>query len=189
MMSHLQWTDITAMLAEKHRKPKEYIAYCMSLGYTRKQAKHSYNERRDTTVFQCDEYVVHVTKNDGGFVKLGIRNLDGSSKRDWRDFQQIKNDLVGEEREAVELYPAESRLMDECNQFWLWCLPPGALFPIGVFQKRNVQHKPDAPGSYQRDLKGEELYNNKGEVEPAELGKAERMGSRVKADREGEATE
>jgi hypothetical protein len=39
---------------------------------------------------------------------------------DWRDLQRIKNELVGPECEAVELYPAESRLVDTANQYHLW---------------------------------------------------------------------
>jgi hypothetical protein len=35
---------------------------------------------------------------------------------DWRDLQRIKNQLVGPECEAVELYPAESRKVDTANQ-------------------------------------------------------------------------
>ena len=53
--------------------------------------------------------------------------MDQSAHHDWRDFQRIKNDIVGPEYEAVELYPAESRLLDPSNRFYLWCFPKGAL--------------------------------------------------------------
>ena len=39
---------------------------------------------------------------------------------DWRDFQRIKNELIGEEYEGVELYPAESRRVDTANQYHIW---------------------------------------------------------------------
>jgi hypothetical protein len=45
---------------------------------------------------------------------------------DWRHFQAIKNQLCGEERLAVEIYPPESQLVDEANEYWLWVLPEGA---------------------------------------------------------------
>ena len=50
---------------------------------------------------------------------------------DWRHFQLIKNELVGEEIEAIELYPAESRLHDTANQFHLFCNPIGTKVKFG----------------------------------------------------------
>jgi hypothetical protein len=38
----------------------------------------------------------------------------------WRDLQRIKNELIGPECEGFELYPAESRLVDTANQYWIW---------------------------------------------------------------------
>lgn len=73
-----------------------------------------------------------------GCIHLNIRRRDGKViMRDWRHFQAIKNQLCGEEVEAVELYPAESRLVDTSNKYHLWCLPPGERFPFG-FNKRDV---------------------------------------------------
>jgi hypothetical protein len=52
-----------------------------------------------------------------GVTHLCIRRRDGAAAlRDWRHFQQIKNELCGEEREGFELYPAESRKVDTSNK-------------------------------------------------------------------------
>jgi hypothetical protein len=51
---------------------------------------------------------------------LSIRNNDRSTRRDWRDFQRIKNELVGPEYEMVEIYPSESHKVDTSNQYHLW---------------------------------------------------------------------
>lgn len=64
-------------------------------------------------------------REDGqaGFVNLvhlSIKRLDQNPARDWRDLQRIKNQLLGEECEAMELFPAESRLVDTANQTHLW---------------------------------------------------------------------
>lgn len=67
----------------------------------------------------------------GPYAIIGITAKNESALHDWRDFQRIKNDLVGEEWEAVELYPAESRLVDPSNRFYLWCFPPGVLSALG----------------------------------------------------------
>ncbi len=77
-----------------------------------------------------------------GLIHLSIKRIDKEPIHDWRDLQKIKNELVGQEHEAVELYPAESRLVDSANQFHLWCLPEsGMRFPFG-FNERFVTDKP-----------------------------------------------
>lgn len=96
-------------------------------------------------VWLNDRYVVSVDRRDDGSVEcLSIRRQDRNWPRDWRHFQRIKNEIAGEEIEAVELYPAESRLMDAANQFWLWCLPVGERFGFG-FDKREVVDADEAP--------------------------------------------
>lgn len=65
-------------------------------------------------------------------VHLSIKRIDRRPVRDWRDLQLIKNQLIGEECEAVELFPAESRLVDNANQFHLWGFDdPTFRFPFG----------------------------------------------------------
>lgn len=63
--------------------------------------------------------------------RIQICNFDQSARHDWRDFQRIKNALAGEQWEAVEIYPAESRLRDPSNAFYLWCFPPHTLLKVG----------------------------------------------------------
>jgi hypothetical protein len=66
---------------------------------------------------------------------LSIRTNDRSDAHPWRDFQKIKNFFAGDEWEAVEIYPAESRLVDTSNQYHLWCFP----FALGFgFRERLV---------------------------------------------------
>ena len=49
-----------------------------------------------------------------------IIRSDQSAHHDWRDYQRIKNELFGERFEALELYPAERRLVDPSNAFVLF---------------------------------------------------------------------
>jgi hypothetical protein len=55
---------------------------------------------------------------------LTICRLDKAPARDWQAFQAIKNEIVGPEYEAIEMYPAQSRLMDVTNRYHLWVLAP-----------------------------------------------------------------
>lgn len=68
---------------------------------------------------------------------LVIRRLDSEAVHDWRHLQCIKNDLCGPEREGLEIYPAESRLVDQSNQFHLFVMPLGVILPFG-YQERDV---------------------------------------------------
>jgi hypothetical protein len=67
----------------------------------------------------------------GPYAILSITARDETARHDWREFQQLKNHLLGAEWEAVELYPAESRLIDPSNRFYLWCVPRG-VFTFGL---------------------------------------------------------
>lgn len=72
---------------------------------------------------------------------LSIRRNDRGTARDWRHFQRIKNEIIGPEHEAVELYPAESRLTDTSNQYHLWVLQdPKMRFPFGFTERCVFNH-------------------------------------------------
>jgi hypothetical protein len=89
-------------------------------------------------VWMNDTYQVIVRYMDtdqGKMTHLSIKRLDKAPCRNWREFQRIKNELVGEEIEAVEIYPAESRLVDTANQYHLWCLPAGYGLGFGFDQR------------------------------------------------------
>jgi len=72
----------------------------------------------------------------GAMVHLSIKTHDRSARHDWRDLQRIKNELCGPECEAVELFPAESRLVDGANQYHLFVFRDFR-FPFG-FNERLV---------------------------------------------------
>jgi len=76
----------------------------------------------------------------GRILHLSIKRFDGRAIHDWRDLQWIKNQIAGPEAEAVELYPAESRLVDTSNQFHLWVLLDIERIPWG-FGDRLVSDK------------------------------------------------
>lgn len=79
-----------------------------------------------------------------GMIQLGINTLDGTARHDWREFQAIKNQLAGEECEAFELYPAESRLLDPSNYYALWCFPGVKRIKVGADEPRRVWNADEA---------------------------------------------
>lgn len=92
-----------------------------------------------TRIFGNGWWTVHVRRLDGrnepadlaDALHLSIHDRPRSTRHDWREFQRIKTELVGPEREAVELYPAESRLLDTSNEYHLWVMPEGEKIEIG----------------------------------------------------------
>ena len=81
------------------------------------------------TQWMNDKYVVtrtemsSVDEDKSPMIHLSIRRDDRGTEFPWRDLQRIKNQLAGEEYEAVEIFPAESRKIDTANQRHLWCFP------------------------------------------------------------------
>jgi hypothetical protein len=101
-----------------------------------------------------DEYFVTLRRHAkdpvfgtrGGMIQLGICNWEGTAKHDWRDLQAIKNQLAGDECEAFELYPAESRLLDPSNYYTLWCFPGVKALKVG-YGRRDVRGRDEAYAS------------------------------------------
>lgn len=81
--------------------------------------------------FVNSRYAVIVVLLPAGWIQLEVVSRDGLPVRRWRDLQRIKNELVGPEREAVEVFPAESRLHDPGNAYDLWVAPADYRFPFG----------------------------------------------------------
>lgn len=105
-------------------------------------AEQLWGRLAQSEIFENDEYQVILDKTPKvGFKNseiwhLSIKRLDNDPARDWRDLQAIKNALAGEEVEAIEIYPAESRLCDSSNRTHLWAFHTlsGAnlpKFPVG----------------------------------------------------------
>lgn len=97
--------------------------------------------------------IYQVAKRDVNehFVHLSIKRIDKQPIHDWRHLQQIKNQLVGPENEGMELYPAESRVVDTANQYHLWVLKDPAM-KINVGWTSGLKVQGSAAGAVQRDF-------------------------------------
>jgi hypothetical protein len=77
-------------------------------------------------------YTVIVGRDDNGHVEhISLRRNDRKPTMPWRDLQRIKTELAGADAEAIELFPAEDRVVDCANQRHLWVWPPGEQIGIG----------------------------------------------------------
>lgn len=134
--------------------PKTFIAEQMLLykkhGITRAIAKENYNRLKSDSIWINDTYQVNIAYGDNvpnnmfgvEMIHLSIKRRDKKTVRDWRDIQQIKNELVGPDHEGFELFPAENRLVDGANQYHIFCFAePERYLPIG-WRARAVNYEP-----------------------------------------------
>jgi hypothetical protein len=77
-------------------------------------------------------------------IHVSIKRRDKREVHDWRDLQRIKNELIGPEHEALELYPAESRLVDTANQYHLWVFADAEVRAPFGWTERAVSDADDA---------------------------------------------
>jgi hypothetical protein len=90
----------------------------------------------EESLWTNDIYQVSVRDLGEGRRHLSIKRIDQEPVHDWRDLQRIKNELLGVECEAVELYPAEGRRVDTANQYHLWGFAdPAFRFGFGFDQR------------------------------------------------------
>lgn len=85
------------------------------------------------TMWQNRFYVVirkYLQGTHEGAIHLSIRHVDRKAIRDWRHFQRIKNELAGESREGLEIFPPEEFLVDTANQYHLFVMPVGQTTPF-----------------------------------------------------------
>jgi hypothetical protein len=70
-----------------------------------------------------------------GWVTLSIKRNDREAECDWRVFMRIKNELVGPDREAIQVFPSMSRVVDTANQYFLFVAPRGYLLGVGFIDR------------------------------------------------------
>ena len=124
---------------------------------TKRQAKRQFKETCKEIFYANELYQATVdyskwdAKSREGYIYISLKNHKRTTNVSWQHKQWIKNDICGEEMEAMELFPAESRLVNTANQYHLWVLDK---IPFG-FNKRIVSSA-DVMG------RGKQTIENKG---------------------------
>jgi len=73
----------------------------------------------------------YLTADGYGHVNhLWIRHHTGVMPSSWSDLQRIKNEIIGPEYLALEVYPRMSELTDEANIAHLWVMPTDYVLPF-----------------------------------------------------------
>lgn len=69
--------------------------------------------------------------------------LSSNGERDipWSVKQEIKNEIFGENRVAIEIFPKQKSLVDICDVYHLWVFPKDFELPFGIHPTRDPQPK------------------------------------------------
>lgn len=82
-------------------------------------------------VWLSRQYLVQVFDGPEPWRRIGIRRIDGQDIREnWSELQAIKDEVLGPEVTAVEVYPAASNLVNVAPMRWLWVVPDAKAFPF-----------------------------------------------------------
>tara|TARA_R110000787_G_scaffold7296_3_gene25007 strand:- start:856 stop:1419 length:564 start_codon:yes stop_codon:yes gene_type:complete len=110
------------------------------------EAHSQYPASQKARTFLNERYEVTALSLEGGVTWLTIKRRKKETVHDWRELQEIKNQICGRDREAMELYPGNWRAVDTSNQYHLWVLPEYFAFNVG-FLERDVSE--DVPDEYE----------------------------------------
>ena len=75
-------------------------------------------------VYRNNKYIVQayrdVERKGRNYIKVMIRRSDSEPIYSWQDMYRIKNEIFGEEVEAIQFFPKRSELVDVANLYWFW---------------------------------------------------------------------
>lgn len=96
-------------------------------------------QRRTTgdlrSVWKNNRYIVQIyarVTEAGEALQLACRRNDEEPIEGWDDLQRMKNEIVGADRIAIEIYPAASNVIDQANMRHLFVLPEGQPAPFTI---------------------------------------------------------
>ena len=134
--------------------------------------KEHIESKNNTKTFVNDKYRVTARKVTSSMVLcdviwLSLQRVDGKAIHSWKDLQDIKNQLVGPNHEAIEIYPAESRLVDTSYQYHLWVFSdPTYRVPLGYTERlvldKSVPTPPKRPSGSKIDPVASKTKRRKG---------------------------
>ena len=117
----------------------------------------------DTGICVCSR-IIRIPKEFGGKVEhvtiTKKHSSDGSGDISWAVKQQIKDELFGKNRVAVEVFPKSNRLVDVCDVYHLWVFDRKFDLPFGIHPK---EYSPSINRGYnvsEEDLKAAQKYFN-----------------------------
>lgn len=121
------------------KRRRDMMAWAIRQGANEEEAEQIIADAEGAETWMNQKYVATVRRDptigaEGWppMAHLAIRRVDRKVIHDWRDLQRVKADIFGATAEAVELYPADDRVVDTANSYHLWVFTDGtSRFPVG----------------------------------------------------------
>lgn len=110
--------------------------------------------------------VEHVTisRRDPNSPVMSVTS-DGSGGFTWAEKQQIKDELFGEKRTAIEVYPSKDRMVDAADVYHLWVFDKNFRLPFGIHPKEHQKAINRGYSITQGELKAlQEFYKERDKV-------------------------
>ena len=86
--------------------------------------RYPFREKFADKVYRNNKYIVQVFRDverkGRNYTKVMIRRSDSEPIYSWQDMYRIKNEIFGEEVEAIQFFPKKSELVDVANLYWFW---------------------------------------------------------------------
>lgn len=122
-----QWKEIE----KQARRPWQPLIAATPAELARQSSKHI------IAAWKNNRYVVMEfpqRPTEHGIVRhLIVQRVQADNIHNWNDLQRIKNEVCGPESLAFEVYPPESKLVNDFHVYHLWVLPEGYPIPgIGL---------------------------------------------------------
>lgn len=111
---------------------------------TRERAAAVIDDLDNDVIARNSRYQVNIRGVSAGpfgrIIHLSIKRLDKErpGRERYREFMRIKDELIGPQFEAVEIYPARSDEVDTANQYHLWVFHSDYRLPFGWHGRRLV---------------------------------------------------
>lgn len=181
MLRHIQKHDIWVPF-------KEFPLEDVIRNYVPEEQPMAREMLGDSRIFVNNKYEVMAKEMPspiGPVIQLSIHRIDQHHLVDWRELQRIKNELIGDEAEGMELFPAESRLVDGSNTTVMYVMkqkmdgdkpvldqagnPIFPMFPFGYTKRYVAETSP--VGKKQRPFRKDQMPPDLQELTPESIKK------------------
>lgn len=88
----------------------------------------------ERTYRKGNDFVVMTRTVDTEWGEVTHATISTPNGRDitWAEKQSIKNEIFGNETQAIEIFPKESELVDEADMYHIWILPESMKLPLSL---------------------------------------------------------
>lgn len=116
------WGEWDRIVPTEQQKAEHPISENVSVCYS--------NNRYGVQVYEC--FIEKLGLAGETITQVTIGRHGDLESITWDELQRIKNELIGEDRVAIEIYPPVRQLVNQANLRHLWVFHQGYTLPFGL---------------------------------------------------------